>query len=175
MKPWLKNLGSNQAETVHDAEQAQEDEEEEAEEGGGGASGKSYHHCTLSVFKDEMSVKSRMKLVRGIANLKQSETLHILSPSQIYLPDKDCPVYAGQSNKGTIVGPVVLPDPDLDWVETVGTKKVIYKSWRKEIGGKQLAKPNVWTQTWSLYFSGRCRLNIMRPLWAGSLSRMLLT
>ena len=123
MKPWLKNLGSNQAETVHDAEQAQEDEEEEAEEGGGGASGKSYHHCTLSVFKDEMSVKSRMKLVRGIANLKQSETLHILSPSQIYLPDKDCPVYAGQSNKGTIVGPVVLPDPDLDWVETVGTKK----------------------------------------------------
>ena len=148
MKPWLKNLGSdggdaklcNQAQVDDaDEEQAQDDDAEEEGGGGGGATGGPVH-CTLLVYKDEQSVMARKKLVRGIAKLKQSETLHMLAPSQIFLPDKDCPVYTGQSNKGTVVGPVRLPDPGSDWVETVANKKIIYKSWRIAIGQKTVGR-----------------------------------
>ena len=148
MKPWLKNLGSyggdaklcNQAQVDNaDEEQAQDDDAEEEGGGGGGATGGPVH-CTLLVYKDEQSVMARKKLVRGIAKLKQSETLHMLAPWHIFLPDKDCPVYTGQSNKGTVVGPVRLPDPGSDWVETVANKKIIYKSWRIAIDQKTVGR-----------------------------------
>ena len=46
------------------------------------------------------------------------------------------PYTQGQTNRGTIMGPVALTPEDQEWKETVGAKKTIYGQFRVAIGGK---------------------------------------
>ena len=95
-------------------------------------------YCLLGVttFKTEASVKARKARVRGTACLNQEFTVQLMSPTVICLPERECTVFQGQSNRGTVLGPITLPDPEQEWKETVAAKRAIYgKPFRIPVGG----------------------------------------
>jgi hypothetical protein len=77
---------------------------------------------TFTVLKDLASVDKRHERVRGVGNVKQTETLLVVSQNQINLP----PVKYQQFTRGTngdVIGPVVLAPPETQWQATWAEKK----------------------------------------------------
>ena len=118
---------------------ADADDEDDIEiEGEGTPTSQDYKYKAniVHVIMNEDSLKQRRKLTRGVASLKQVETLHVIACSNLCLPDRPGKHYPG-SNKGTALGPVVLANPDEEWKATVKEKGLIYgKRWRIAVGGK---------------------------------------
>ena len=70
----------------------------------------------VTVWKDEASLRARRNLSRGTAVVQQSETLYLISRSNLNLPERDgC---LGGTNSGIIIGPVHMPPMGSDWKMT---------------------------------------------------------
>ena len=77
---------------------------------------------TFTVLKDLASVDKRHERVRGVGNVKQTETLLVVSQNQINLPPVKYQEFTGSTN-GDVIGPVVLAPPDTQWQATWAEKK----------------------------------------------------
>ena len=87
----------------------------------------------------EASVTARRLLIRTKFDLPQNELVHLLSlHDQVNLPFLECPVFEGQTNNGSSLGPMVMPPLESEWTPTVARKKVVYKSFRIPVGGPGL-------------------------------------
>ena len=62
---------------------------------------------TFTVLKDLASVDKRHERVRGVGNIKQTETMLVVSQNQINLPPVEYQKYTGGTS-GDVIGPVVL-------------------------------------------------------------------
>ena len=63
--------------------------------------------------------------------------MHLCSSAPLSLPTRESKHYkASGTNQGTIIGPVVLPDPKDEWRATFAEKKKIYGKCRRPVGGK---------------------------------------
>ena len=139
MKPWLKGLSKGK-QGAND----EDDVEGDGDADGGEAEVKKKGYCMrkLDVFLAESSVKARKGKVRGTACLSQCFRAHMISKTPISLPERTCAVYADQSNRGTAIGPVILPKPEEEWQGTRAQKKLLYGSWRILVGGRGPAVDN---------------------------------
>jgi hypothetical protein len=63
--------------------------------------------------------------MRGVGNVRQTETLLIVSQNQIMLPPVQYQTYQGGTN-GDVIGPVVLTPPEQQWRATWAEKKTIW-------------------------------------------------
>ena len=77
---------------------------------------------TFTVLKDLASVDKRHERVRGVGNVKQTETLLVVSQNQINLPPVKYQQFTGGTN-GDVIGPVVLAPPETQWQATWAEKK----------------------------------------------------
>ncbi|CAK0886549.1 unnamed protein product, partial [Prorocentrum cordatum] len=95
------------------------------------------NYCERKVdcFTLESSAKARKVKVRGTALLCKTFRAHLVSKTPICLPERACDIHQGQTNRGTILGPAVLDNPDNEWVDNVLNKQKIYGSWRITVGG----------------------------------------
>ena len=73
---------------------------------------------TVNVLLDEKSLREKRKIVRGTNSLRQLEGMHVLTHGALTLPERDGKHYAG-TNKGSVIGPVVLPDGNEEWTMSV--------------------------------------------------------
>ena len=69
---------------------------------------------TFTVLKDLASVDMRHERVRGVGNIKQTETMLVVGQNQINLPYQ---VYTGGTN-GDAIGPAVLTPSAMQWQAT---------------------------------------------------------
>ena len=91
---------------------------------------------TFTVLKDLASVDKRHERVRGVGNVKQTETLLVVSQNQINLPPVKYQQFTGGTN-GDVIGPVVLAPPETQWQATWAEKKEIFGPDQLiEVGGK---------------------------------------
>ena len=87
-----------------------------------------------SIMFDERSVKLRKQRVRGIGTLKQIEFLHVVTKDAMTIPERDREHYLG-TNKGDVIGPVVLPRWETTWGMSFADKKKLWDKHRVEVGG----------------------------------------
>ena len=71
---------------------------------------------------DLASVDRRHERVRGVGNIKQTETMLVVSQNQINLPLVKYQVYTRGTN-GDVIGPVVLTPTESQWQATWAEKK----------------------------------------------------
>ncbi len=95
---------------------------------------------TVDVMRDEAGLRARKMLVRGVASIQQTVVLTMCTLRALSLPYRESKHYAGQSNQGTILGPVVLNAPASEWQASVKCKKAIYGDFRIAVGGKTEAQ-----------------------------------
>ncbi len=88
-------------------------------------------YCCL----EEASVAARLGVVRGFNALNQLEFMHIYSNSGVKVPERARSQYAG-SNRGNVLGPIVLPALGNSWTMTFGDKKLLYGKNRRAVGGR---------------------------------------
>ena len=91
---------------------------------------------TFSILKDLASVGMRHERVRGVGNIKQTETMLVVSQNQINLPPTKYQVYPRDMN-GDVVGPVVLSPAEVQWQATrAESKKIFGPEQLIDVGGK---------------------------------------
>ena len=87
-------------------------------------------------MKDLKSLDARHERVRGVANIRQTETMIVMSQCQIVLPPVDYQTYSG-GNYGDSIGPVVLTPAEEQWRTTWAEKKKIFGPEQLiDVGGK---------------------------------------
>jgi hypothetical protein len=79
----------------------------------------------IHILKDQDSVDRRHERVRGIGNIQQMETLHLVTATPITLPPMKYEGWPGGTG-GNAIGPVVLQGADEQWNATWAEKKLIY-------------------------------------------------
>ena len=67
---------------------------------------------------EEASLRKRRRLTRNAASLKQTESMYVLTSGALSLPERASLHYSG-TNKGTVLGPIVMGDLENDWSMTV--------------------------------------------------------
>ena len=88
------------------------------------------------VLKDVNSVDSRHERVRGVGNIRQTETLLIVSQNQITVPPVQYQTYSG-GTYGDVIGPIVLTMPEHQWRANWSEKKRIFGPEQLiDVGGK---------------------------------------
>lgn len=88
------------------------------------------------IVKSEESLRGRRVHTKGTASLQQVEEMHLLTASSLILPEREGKHYSG-TNKGTVLGPVLLPLPEEEWKMTVKDKRTLYgKRNRIAVGGR---------------------------------------
>jgi hypothetical protein len=91
---------------------------------------------TFFVTKDLKSLDARHERVRGVANIRQTETMIVMSQTQITLPPVDYQTYPG-GTYGDCIGPVVLTPAEEQWRATWADKKKIFGPDQLiDVGGK---------------------------------------
>ena len=91
---------------------------------------------TFTVLKDLASVDKRHERVRGVGNVKQTETLLVVSQNQINLPPVKYQQFTGGTN-GDVIGPVVLAPPETQWQATWAEKRDL-RAGAAHRGGRQV-------------------------------------
>lgn len=100
-----------------------------------------YSVAEVTLFASEASLRQRRRLTRGTASLKQTESMFVMTPGPLQLPERSGKFFEG-TNKGTLIGPITLPDPEKEWQATVKEKRGIYgKRFRIAVGGKSPEGP----------------------------------
>ena len=88
------------------------------------------------IVKDLKSLDARHERVRGVANIRQTETMVVMSQAQITLPPVEYNTYSG-GTYGDSIGPVVLTPPEEQWRAPWGVKKKIFGPEQLiDVGGK---------------------------------------
>lgn len=91
---------------------------------------------TFTILKDLNSVDARHERVRGVGNIRQTESMLIVSQNQIVLPPVQYQTYSG-GTYGDVIGPVVLTPPEQQWRTTWAEKKKIFGPEQLiDVGGK---------------------------------------
>ena len=91
---------------------------------------------TFFVTKDLKSLDARHERVRGVANIRQTETMIALTQSAMILPPVDYQTYNGGSY-GDLIGPVILTPAEEQWRATWAEKKKIFGPEQLiDVGGK---------------------------------------
>jgi len=91
---------------------------------------------SFTVLKDVNSVDARHERVRGVGNIRQTETLLIVSQTQIAVPPVKYPTYPG-GTYGDVIGPVMLTPPEQQWRADWSEKKKIFGPEQFiDVGGK---------------------------------------
>lgn len=128
VKPWIG--------ATIEKEEATELEEGDADADADKAKSPGISRKSIYVVMSEDSVRARRYLVRGTASLDQVEVMHMLSSAAISLPERAGKHFPG-TNKGTVLGPVLLPESTSGLQATVKAKRNIYgKRNRIAVGGK---------------------------------------
>ena len=78
---------------------------------------------SIHIAITEESLRSRKLTVRGTASLKQVEAMHIITTASLCLPERSSKHFDGQSNKGTLIGPVQMGKLEDEWQATVQQKR----------------------------------------------------
>jgi hypothetical protein len=98
--------------------------------------GKERASKSLTIIKEQASVDARHERVRGVGNIRQTETMILVSQVPLNLPPQKYKTYWG-STGGEIIGPVVLPPAERQWCTTWATKKLVLGADQLiEVGGK---------------------------------------
>ena len=88
------------------------------------------------IVKDLKSLDARHERVRGVGNIRQTETMIVMSQTQITLPPVDYQTYPG-GTYGDCIGPVVLTPAEEQWRATWADKKKIFGPDQLiDVGGK---------------------------------------
>ena len=90
---------------------------------------------TCSILYEEASLKARKQRVRGINTLRQIEFLHMSTKDAIMIPERSRKHYNG-TNKGDVLGPVVLPGWEKTWGLPFNEKRKLWDKNRVEVGGE---------------------------------------
>ena len=72
----------------------------------------------VCLHMQEASLRKRRRLTRNTASLKQTESMYVLTSGALSLPERASLHYSG-TNKGTVLGPIVMGDLENDWSMTV--------------------------------------------------------
>ena len=72
----------------------------------------------VCLHMEEASLRKRRRLTRNTASLKQTESMYVLTSGALSLPERASLHYSG-TNKGTVLGPIVMGDLENDWSMTV--------------------------------------------------------
>ena len=83
---------------------------------------------------DLASVDMRHERVRGVGNIKQTETMLVVSQNQFSLPYQ---VYTRGTN-GDVIGPVALTPAEMQWQATWAEKKADLRAGAPHRGGRQV-------------------------------------
>lgn len=119
---------------------AEDDEDGAGGEGGDDDCGEEdnkpgFAHTVLQVAYTEESVARRKMKVRGMASIKQTEDIHVLSAGRLSLPERRRTHFGGTSSGDLLFG-VVLPNVEDEWHITWDDKKKMCGRGIIQVGGK---------------------------------------
>ena len=111
---WLRGLlKDGEADGLCNRGMHGEDEDGMKKEGPGKAS-----VSEVCLHMEESSLRKRRRLTRNTASLKQTESMYVLTSGALSLSERAGLHYSG-TNKGTVLGPIVMGDLENDWSMTV--------------------------------------------------------